>query len=189
MFLYRQLRLCASISAMAWLYGCAASIVPYRAPASGNTAKLFIKGQLDSAAMSRFDTFAHSEQCTEPQSLATAASGTIDAAVEMAADRPFTVRLFQQFRASRCNYIATFDPEKNHKYYLEPFDTLQACGFAIFDVTSGDRVLEKSTRKRTVINSEKASCSSEQTQTIVKQAHKPSLLELRDLLPRKDTQP
>jgi hypothetical protein len=193
MRLYRPLKLCASVFALIWLYGCAAPIVPYVPPTGGDTAKLFIKGKLDATRLSRFDTFGHSKECTEPQSLATPVNGMIDTEIEMHADTPFTIRLFQRLPRALCSYIATFEPKKNHKYYLEPFDTYEACGFAIFDVSSGNRVLEPSTRKR-ISNARalRTFCSAEETPTmgkIAKSAKKPSLADLRDLLPEKDLKP
>lgn len=180
----RQLRLCISVFVLTWLYGCATPIVPYRPPAaSEETVKLFIKGKLENMGLSRFDTFAHSEQCTEPQSLTTATAGQIDAAIEIPANASFTVRFFQQLPNARCTYIATFEPKRNHKYYLEPFDNLQVCGFVIFDVSSGDRVLESSARKRVDINSRKTFCSIEQPPTMAKKSYKSGLTDLRDLLP------
>lgn len=183
MALYRQLGLCLSIFVMTWLYGCATPIVSYSPPSGEETVKLFIKGKLSNGGLSRFDTFAHSEQCTEPRSLAIATAGEIDTVIEMPANASFTIRLFQQLPIARCTYIATFEPKKNHKYYLEPFDSLQVCGFVIFDVSSGDRLVENSARKRTSLDSRKTFCSVEQTPTAAKQSYKSGLTDLRDLLP------
>lgn len=169
------------------LGGCATLPPPkaYIAPTDGDTARLFIKGNLSADWRSRFDTFVDSETCTDPRAFAETSDGRVDTSIEIAAEQPFTVRLFQQMPGALCTYIATFDPKKDHRYYLEPFNREATCGLFISDVTTGVRVLEPSTRKRTEIyGPTAAACEVDKKPKFIKPvAKKPSLDDLRDLLP------
>lgn len=124
--------------AVALLAACAAGTqvaTPYRAPASGATAKLIVKASVGPVARFQLVSFSDAQHCTGGQLVATQADLVGGVTFALLKAGQMSTLSFRTIAGMQCEVIGSFLPRAGRTYLLGAVDQGGRCGIQLDDIT------------------------------------------------------